>query len=802
VSRNPDAPAGRIDAAFTLLLLIVASWSVVGLVLADLGWFARPGLVVSGAIAAAVAWAARGELALARPTPAAALCWAGVWIVLAVALFGRPGEYFTDGSDGSVYLNVGAALDRRGTLRPVEPLAEELASVAPGQDSAAPPTVLRRIGGWIPVADLFPGAVQIQAGDPRARPDFFHLLPVWIATFDAAAGPPAGTYVSAVFGVLSVLALWLLCRQLMPLTTANAAALLLTLNFSQIWFARTTTSEVLTQFFVLSGLTCALGSFTRPSRASGTAAGAAFGLAAATRIDVLVLVTPVVALVLLVAAVERRWSRALSAMAVSLTLVTALAVAHALVIARPYTLRIVFLAATSPKVGSRGLLSAVGLLAGGGAIWWAYRRWHASSVWRRMTRLAAAIVVLVLAARLLPIVVTGPLSMLLTPWGVGLGLLGAVLMLGKDRSPAAMLLAGIFLASLLVYGESPRDRTAMPMLFRRYVPVVVPLAVCLAAYVAAEILSRAPLLPHPPDFIPAGLAKLFATKSRQIVEAAPMLGVYQQFAEFAASLPAGALIVTDGTTPSHLGLTLHDAFGFDVLVIQRMEGAAAAIRGLVVRRHAAGRPVYLLVGIDSGGTPSVSADDLSAIQVLPARHWTLHEDQLESTTREFPSVITTVTIPLALYRLVPAPPARLPLQLEIGDDDASVRVDGFYGPETMGTASGRWTRDTATIALPQVDAPDTALMLRLRLAAPRPSGMPSPAPTVEIDGESLGATPPLTPAFEEVVLPVPPAIQEHIARAPTHLVIRAPTFVPAEHGSTGDTRQLGVAVDWVMLEAR
>jgi hypothetical protein len=801
VSPNRDAPAGRIDAAFTLLLLTVASWSVVGLVLADLGWFARPGLVISGVIAAAVAWAARRELIGARPTPAAALCWAGVWIVLAAVLFARPGEYFTDGSDGSVYLNVGTALDRQGTLRPIEPVAEELASIAPGEDADAP-AVLRRIGGWLPVADLFPGAVQIQAGDPRARPDFFHLLPVWIATFEAAAGPPAGTYVSAVFGVLSVLALWLLCRQLMPLTTANAAALLLTLNFSQIWFARTTTSEVLTQFFVLGGLTCALASFTRPSRASGAAAGAAFGLAAATRIDVLVLVTPVVALVLLVAAVERRWNRALSAMTVSLILVTALALAHALVIARPYTLRIVFFAATSPKIGSRGLLSAVGLLAGGGAVWWAYRRWRASPVWRRMTRVAAGIVVLVLAARLLPIVVTGPLSMLLTPWGVGLGLFGVVLMLWKDRSPAAMLIAGIFLASLLVYGESPRDRTAMPMLFRRYVPVVVPLAVCLAAYVAADIRARAPRLRHVALAIPALLAMLFVTHSRPIVAAAPMRGVYRQFAEFAASLPAGALIVTDGTTPSHLGLTLHDTFGFDVLVIQQMQGVAATIHGLVVRRHAEGRPVYLLVGIDSGGTPRVSADDLATIHVLPARHWTLHEAQLESTTREFPSVITTVATPLALYRLVPALPTRLPLQLEIGEDDASVRVDGFYGPETMGTASGRWTGDTATIALPQVNAPDTPLVLRLRLAAPRPEGLPSPAPTVEIDGQSLGATPPLTPGFEEVVLPVPPAIQEHLARAPTHLVIRAPTFVPAEHGPTGDTRQLGVAVDWVMLEAR
>ena len=79
--------------------------------------------------------------------------------------------------------------------------------------------------------------------------------------------------------------------------------------------------------------------------------------------------------------------------------------------------------------------------------------------------------------RIWPQVTGGYLVMLMSPLGVGLAVAGAVIWIVDDRSAPTLLVVGLLLTSALVYGESVRDRSTMPMLLRRFVPVILPLSV-------------------------------------------------------------------------------------------------------------------------------------------------------------------------------------------------------------------------------------------------------------------------------------------------------------------------------------
>jgi hypothetical protein len=803
VSRSRSTAPPEIDAldgTFALLFLVFAAWSIAGLTLAEAGRFHPFPLAAAGSagtiVACAAGWSTRDR---SRPAPRAHVASLVLCILAAASLFGRPGEYFIEGGDGSVYLNIGNALARTGTLRPVEPLLEEIDTLGP-DGGPARGALLREERGWLTVADLFPGGVQAVQRDARVQPNFFHLLPVWIGILTLAGGPGAGIWAPVAAGVLAVAALWLLARRIMPLAGANIAAALSVANFGQIWFARVPTSEGLTAFLLLAGLGFVASCAGRPSRVTGASAGVAFGLAACTRIDVLALVTPFVALWLIGRALDRQWHRGWTAMAAALSITTAQAVAHAIVIARAYTLRIVYFAVHSPTLGAWGLAIPLCAVAAGAAFWWWAARRPAGSAWRRRLQIAGlALVALVVAWRLGPAFTHGYLFMLLTPLGLALALGGLVAVGARDRSGVGLLLAGLFLVSALLYGESVRDRTLMPMLFRRFVPVVLPIGLLFAGAACAWIAARRTWWRWAGWAAPLVLAVLFLARSAPILARPAMQDVTRQIAAFADGLPHGALVITDASTPSHLGLSLHDTFGVSVLFVQPSAGTSAALGDLVARMAAAGRPVVLAAGMGEPQRGELTTADLDRVSLEPLSTWTFRLTALESTSDRFPAAHVTAAPAVAVYRVGPRRAMPLPLRIDIGDYDAGVITSGLHGAETMGAVRARWTTGTTVITLPSTAPFEGAAVLRVRLAAPTPLDVPPPRVTMELDGEPLGVSPPIPRTFVDVEMPVPPSLAAGMHQRPTRLTLMAPAFVPREHGAGDDGRQLGVAIDSIML---
>ncbi len=97
----------------------------------------------------------------------------------------------------------------------------------------------------------------------------------------------------------------------------------------------------------------------------GVLCAAAFGLAAFVRIDMLMFVTPLVAGFLVLIALERRWTRPVMVCADPLTVLSAHAIAHAVLVSTPYTERIIH-HALHGRSGHRRQPSAAAAGAGGG----------------------------------------------------------------------------------------------------------------------------------------------------------------------------------------------------------------------------------------------------------------------------------------------------------------------------------------------------------------------------------------------------------------------------------------------------
>jgi len=779
------------DAAYASLFAALAVWSWVGICLAEAGRFYLSWLIMlaapASALAAASAWRSLRTGGRRTASPSTIVAIVAV-TALASWLAARPGEFLVDGDDGSVYLNIGRGLARHHALIHPEPLLD----LMPPSDwegvfwrERYPPRVF----------NLFPGGIQVYPGTNAVQPNFFHLFPVWVAIADVIGGPRASYYVSPVFSVVAIVAFWLLTRALASALVATLASLLLLANLAQIWFARVPTTEIMAQAFTLSGVYFAVCCYRRPEATLGVLCAAAFGLAAFVRVDVLMFVTPLVVGFAFLVALERRWARPWTWCAVMLAVLTAHAVVHAVLVSAPYTERILFHLTHSRSVTMASRLLPPLVLAAGAVALLLSKRFR-GSLWAGRAAVSVFVVILAAAAyRIWPQVTSGFLLMLMSPLGVGLALAGAVLWLVDDRSPPTLLVIGLLLTSALVYGESVRDRSNMPMLLRRFVPVVLPLSALAVGMLIDRVWRRGVIWRVVAMAGWAALVAIWMSHARPLIGATPMVGVHEQIARLAAGLPDAAIVVTDQTTPSHFGLSLHGSFQRDVLWVRPTASTAAVLERLARR---AARPLVIARGPSGPAEGVLTGRDLVGFTLSPARVETLQMTQMEATADRLPSAIVTRASTIEFYIARPREATAWPATVEIGAADLSARLDGFYDAEQMGEASARWTRDQAQMQLPRLQ-PVAHATLVLRLAAPRAATMPSPLMHVSLDGVEIGVTPALGPGFQLAEMPLPGWSLTRLTAGPSVLTLSTPTFVPAEHGMGGDTRQLGAVVDWIRL---
>ena len=114
---------------------------------------------------------------------------------------------------------------------------------------------------------------------------FAHLFPVWLAQAFATFGHHALFRLNTMFAILSITIFYGLCRSVMQKPYAVIATLFLALNPSEIWLARKTLTEILTQLFIWSGLFILLFAQKNNSKKLARWAGVLLGFSSLVRID-------------------------------------------------------------------------------------------------------------------------------------------------------------------------------------------------------------------------------------------------------------------------------------------------------------------------------------------------------------------------------------------------------------------------------------------------------------------------------------------------------------------------------------
>ncbi len=260
--------------------ILITSW--VGLVLAETGVFSLPFLsLILTVFCLSVAVFARDRLRpgwLGRPNLDRTSILLIAIMLLAGWAFSRPAEVVAGTFDPGIYLATGASIAHYGSIAVQDPFLSQV-------EPSLRPFLIEQRGEIGVGAVRLPAFWMPQASGNTVVPAFFHLYPVWLAILYSVGGLQAALFVSPIFGLMGVWALFLLGRRLMGPGVALLAAALLAVNPAQVWFARYPISEATIQMFLLGGLTLWVLMEERKSRLLAMLAGVSLGLSHLAKVD-------------------------------------------------------------------------------------------------------------------------------------------------------------------------------------------------------------------------------------------------------------------------------------------------------------------------------------------------------------------------------------------------------------------------------------------------------------------------------------------------------------------------------------
>jgi hypothetical protein len=779
---------------FTAIFIPIAAFSWVGILLAEFGAFNGWRVLAGGSLLSLLAFsAARRDcaVAIAARAPVSRRAWIFLAIIVATAaaLFSKPGEYVIEGADASVYLSIGRNIAKTGGISSTDPIVglmpKELqpSFFAPNDRN---PDLDNRL----------PGGLRI-GSDGGIHPDFFHLLPVWIAMADAVAGPYGGYFVNVVFAVLSVIVVWLIGRRVWSPAAGGVAAALLAVNFGQIYYARLASSEMLAQFLLLSGAFFTVLVWDSRQRVAGASAGVAIGLAAFTRIDLLLLMVPLAVLWLLQTR-SGQLGQAWRWYATSLTLLAGHAAVHSLTVSALYTHRLYddswkVLARLQAQMDATTLVAAALMTAlAAVAIKKLRRRWLAwAALGVGLTLILLSPVVVVTASRLL------------SPVGLAVAVAGLGVILTRPLNWRVLPVLVPFLAGAALM-LAWRETSILPADFRRAVPAVLPGAMLLIGFVVGTVANSRGWPSAAVWLLPLGLGGWYLAQTEPILRTPPGRHIHAQVAQLAEQLPPGAVVLTDRSVPGHLALALQYTFGRSALRMDARPIGDDGIEPLVERLLAAGRPVFAAIApLVADRSTGLRRSDVARFDMHQAFAMTMRYDVVVPVRGLFPRRQRVDEVPITLYRITARDTAAAarPLTIDIGDDDFSFVIRGFHEPESFQLGKARWTTGESLLALPRIEgSATTGLTIVLRLSAHRPPGMAPPAARLSVDDVPIGAIPVTTSGVHEYRLALPEAILARVLAGPTMLTISTGSFIPKAVGFNDDGRQLGILLDWIRIE--
>jgi hypothetical protein len=805
------------------LSVMAAAW--LALVLAEAGRFS---LITAASITAALCGAAALVRRRALGAPLCAPRRAGeavpalVLLAVAFALQARPTEYLLGGRDPGTYVAAMALIGRTGGVAYADPAVLSI----PAEDVEV---FYRNPDAPDYTWGRFMGFPLERPSTGRVVPEFFHLFPAFGAYLFQAMGVKGALAAPPVFGILGTLAVFFALRRIFGAPPALLGALLLAVNVVQVWFGRYPVTETASQFLIFTGLFGVALWEERASAAFAALAGTAFGLAILMRIDSVLLAAPVLAYLLV------RWARRDLPPAQAWAFLTPLALlafhafAHAAVWSRKYLLELAtrpywrqpplfwlfaaaFLALVVLLVHARGpalyrqaaaraealrtaSLAAIAL----GALYlyfirpllsaWAgadgndpARAW-AGAEWLRLLgfhRLAAHDAQAFLR-----------LGWFVTPPGLALAVLG--LMLAVWRWQRAYLLpilvtlafAGFYFYKVRVYND-------YFFALRRFVPVVLPMALGLAAFLLWRMAAHGGIRRAAAALLALALFVPFLARTWPLVDYVDWRNSVRFVADVARRFGPDDVVVFEQKASIHLlSLPLWAVHGVNVLELARFNPDPERVNHLIRAWRARYHNVYFVYTYRT---------DLCGVFLQRVEDKTFGTEEWERAYGRPPAGPSPRSFRFTIARAVLPEELQVPALdvVDIGGSD-DFQVSGFYDKEG---GRYRWTGRCGSVYLPAA-ADATAVEITLSAGPERPASLPAPVVVASLAGITLGEFAP-GPGWTTVTFPLPrgrtdapPVLRLDVVDAERR---RALTWRPVEvlPGST-DTRDLGVMVDRVRV---
>ena len=606
-----------------------------------------------------------------RPSELVALA---ALLTLAGFLFAHPGEDVLGARDPGIYFASGVAIARQGAIlqddEALRLLADDLG------DASINYWLFQSVHGW-PLR--FPGQLFVRDLDlGQVEPGFLPWYPVSIALAVDAAGLPAGLWANPVLATLALFAVYLTGRTLFGRWVAWLGAALLAINLAQVWFARYTLAEPATQFLLWTGLYGLAATQRRPDLAFAALTGLAWGSLFLVRVEAVLLAPPVAGY--LVWQARRPTHRPCALFALALVALGAAHFAvHAWRFAPGYT-TMVFSGATL-AIAAGGIALSLTL---GAAVWLLLppsrsihrpastgpaRGGMPRAPWIGLVVLLGVATLFAYAARpALPLPAPAGeageletaareslvrLGWYVTPLGLALALAGGAAALWRPHWQRAAPLLGLLAFALAFYLPNPLVSSDQPWAARRYLPLVLPGLLLLAA-VGAVVIGRAvrrrTRLPHHAGTVAAATLVL-AIAAGEYHATAPLVayrehgGALAQIEALAALVPPDAVILFPRSAAGlRLTLPLH-YLGERRAFVLPAEGPVEGILQVVRRWRLADYPVYWVV---PAGTRFPTP---AGVRFLPAGQFTFAVPQLERPLDRLPRTSEPLRFDLQLYRI-------------------------------------------------------------------------------------------------------------------------------------------------------
>jgi hypothetical protein len=389
-----------------------------------------------------------------------------------------------------------------------------------------------------------------------------------------------------------------------------------------------------------------------------------------------------------------------------------------------------------------------------------------------------------------------------TPAGIALAVAGYVLALRRFLARDSVFLltlalyAGFFFYKIRIVPDHY-------WMTRRFLPVILPGALLLAAYVAIGRWSagdqgwRFRLRAALGGCAIAALATVFWTQSRPLLAHVEYAGIIPRLEKLAGTFGERDLVIVESRDASDvhvLALPLAYIYAKQVLVLPNRRPDPVAMAHFLAWARKEYSAVYFIGG---GGTELLSKE----VAVEPVATAVFQVPEWASVRNGLPEGPRRKEFDFSVYRFVDPPAVaagRIALDVGVNDD---VNVLRFHAKERHANGTTfRWSRDVSYLSLPGVSIDDRSLTLVMDDGG-RPAQLPRATVEVSADDRVLGRVE-VGRDFKAYTIAVPAEVAARAAGAGGLLRLKlvTNTWRPKDVLPVTDDRVLGVMVDRVEVK--